>query len=133
MPHLPAQRRIAFALPWETSLFHQPGPEAVLQGQSAGYVGRNGGKAGWNLELGIWFLFCHRSPMEPTYTLLRGDDKQYGPITAEQFLAWAREGRGNGETQVRPSDSPAWVPASTVPALGGSAAPSATAVSAGPI
>lgn len=56
--------------------------------------------------------------MEPTYTVLGGDGKQYGPITAEQFAAWAREGRVNGDTQVLPSDATAWQPASQIAVLG---------------
>lgn len=55
--------------------------------------------------------------MEPSYTILGGDGKKYGPITAEQFRAWARDGRVSGETQVWRSDQPAWVAAAALPEL----------------
>lgn len=56
--------------------------------------------------------------MEPTYTVLGGDGKQYGPVTAEQLRGWARDGRVAGDTQIWRSDSPAWVAASALPELG---------------
>lgn len=55
--------------------------------------------------------------METTYMILGGDGKQYGPVSVQQFLGWAREGRVDGATQVRASESSAWIPASTVPEL----------------
>jgi hypothetical protein len=63
--------------------------------------------------------------MEPTYTVLGTDGNQYGPITIDQFRAWAREGRVAGETQVWRSDQPAWTTASTLPELGIAATPAA--------
>jgi hypothetical protein len=69
--------------------------------------------------------------MELTYKILAGDGNQYGPITAEQFRAWAQEGRVGGDTQVLRSDAPAWVAAALLPELG-VAAPAATATP-GPI
>lgn len=64
--------------------------------------------------------------MEPTYTILGSDGKQYGPVTAEQLRAWGRDGRVAGDTQVWRSDTSAWVAASALPELG-IAAPSVTA------
>jgi hypothetical protein len=55
--------------------------------------------------------------MEPSYMILGADGKQYGPVSAQQFLAWAREGRVDGATQVRSEDSASWIPASSVAAL----------------
>ena len=55
--------------------------------------------------------------MELTYKILGGDGNQYGPVTAEQFRAWAQEGRVGGDTQVLRSDAPAWVAASLLPEL----------------
>lgn len=63
--------------------------------------------------------------MEPTYTILGSDGKQYGPVTAEQLRGWVRDGRVGGDTQVWRSDSPSWASASTLPELG--VTPSATA------
>jgi hypothetical protein len=56
--------------------------------------------------------------MEPTYTILGTDGNQYGPVTADQFKAWAREGRVGGETQVWRSDQPSWMAAAALPELG---------------
>src|SRR5438477_498342 len=56
--------------------------------------------------------------MEPTYTILGGDGNQYGPVTAEQFREWARDGRVGAQTQVWRSDTPAWCAASALPELG---------------
>lgn len=54
----------------------------------------------------------------PTYTILGGDGQQYGPVTAEQFCEWARDGRVNGQTQVLPAGTAVWCAASSVPELG---------------
>lgn len=67
--------------------------------------------------------------MEPTYTILGPDGKQYGPVTAEQFRAWAREGRVGGQTQVWRSDTTEWCAASALPELG-VAAPAVQAIPA---
>jgi hypothetical protein len=55
--------------------------------------------------------------MELTYKILGGDGKEYGPITAEQFRAWAQQGRVGGDTQVLRSDAPSWVAATLLPEL----------------
>lgn len=54
---------------------------------------------------------------EPTYMILGGDGQQYGPVTAEQFLAWVRDGRANGQTKILRSDFPEWRAASEFPEL----------------
>jgi hypothetical protein len=56
-----------------------------------------------------------------TYTILGGDGLQYGPVTAEQFREWARDGRVNGQTQVLRAGATTWSAASSVPELGISA------------
>jgi hypothetical protein len=56
--------------------------------------------------------------MEPTYTMLGADGKQYGPVTIEKFRTWIGEGRVGGDTQVWRSDQPAWASAATLPELG---------------
>ena len=61
--------------------------------------------------------------MEPTYTILGGDGNQYGPVTAEQFREWARDGRVGAQTQVWRSDTPAWCAAAALPELGQTGAP----------
>lgn len=60
--------------------------------------------------------------MEVTYKILGGDGNQYGPVTVEEFRAWAREGRVGGDTQVLRSDARDWVAAAQFPELGVTAA-----------
>ena len=56
--------------------------------------------------------------MELTYKIRGGDGDEYGPVTAEQFRAWAQQGRVGSDTQVLRSDSTQWVPAAQLPELG---------------
>jgi hypothetical protein len=56
--------------------------------------------------------------MEPTYTVMGGDGKQYGPVTAEQLRGWVNDGRIGAETQISRSDQPSWVAAAALPELG---------------
>lgn len=35
------------------------------------------------------------------YTIIGGDEKEYGPVSAEDIGAWIREGRADGNTRVR--------------------------------
>jgi hypothetical protein len=67
--------------------------------------------------------------MEPTYTVIGSDGKQYGPITREQLSGWISEGRIIAESQIWRSDMPDWVTASALPELG-VAAPTAAAIPA---
>jgi hypothetical protein len=68
----------------------------------------------------------------PTYTILGGDGQQYGPITADQFRDWARDGRVNGQTQVLPAGAVAWCAASSLPELGTPAAATPALISPQP-
>jgi hypothetical protein len=65
--------------------------------------------------------------MEPSYMILGGDGKQYGPVSAEQFRGWIADGRVNGATQVWRSGTDSWVPASSIPELGSAPVVSAAA------
>jgi hypothetical protein len=56
--------------------------------------------------------------MEPTYTVMGGDGKQYGPVTAEQLRGWVSAGRVGADTQIWRSDQPSWVAAAALPELG---------------
>jgi type II secretory pathway pseudopilin PulG len=49
------------------------------------------------------------------YTILGGDGKQYGPITAETLRQWINEGRANRNTQVRPEGAEQWQALASVP------------------
>ena len=42
------------------------------------------------------------------YTIIGGDGKEYGPVTAEQVRSWIAGGRANLATKVRPAGSDAW-------------------------
>jgi hypothetical protein len=57
------------------------------------------------------------------YFMQGGDNKEYGPATAEQIWQWAAEGRANTHTMVRLAESSTWVPLGTVPELQGAAHP----------
>jgi hypothetical protein len=56
--------------------------------------------------------------MEPTYTVMGGDGKQYGPVSAEQLRGWVTDGRIGGDTQIWRSDQASWVAAAALPELG---------------
>jgi hypothetical protein len=65
--------------------------------------------------------------MEPTYTMIGGDGKQYGPITLAQMQAWVSEGRVTATTQIYRSDTQAWLPAAQYAELGVAPNPAAPA------
>jgi hypothetical protein len=48
------------------------------------------------------------------YRLVGADQKEYGPISAEQVRQWIKEGRANGSTIARFEENP-WKPLSTFP------------------
>src|SRR2546430_14188294 len=48
------------------------------------------------------------------YKIIGADQKEYGPITADQVRQWIAEGRANGQPQARLDDGP-WKPLSTFP------------------
>ena len=49
------------------------------------------------------------------YKIIGGDQKQYGPITAEELRQWVAEGRLNGESLVLTHDGGTWQHLSTLP------------------
>ncbi len=49
------------------------------------------------------------------YNLIGVDQKEYGPITAEQLREWIAEGRANSQTKVRLEGSPDWKTLSDFP------------------
>lgn len=49
--------------------------------------------------------------MEPTYKIIGGDGREYGPATLEEIKAWARDGRVSYATQVWRSDVGTWLTA----------------------
>ena len=48
------------------------------------------------------------------YYLIGADQKEYGPVAADEVRAWIAEGRANGQTLARLEGSP-WKPLSTFP------------------
>src|SRR5437667_12688788 len=67
------------------------------------------------------------------YKIIGADQKEYGPVSADQINAWILEGRANGQTQVQPEGSAEWRPLSTFPEFAGVfAATAATATSLSP-
>jgi hypothetical protein len=48
------------------------------------------------------------------YRIVGADQKEYGPISAEQLRQWISEGRANGQTLVKFEDGP-WKPLSAFP------------------
>jgi prepilin-type processing-associated H-X9-DG protein len=64
------------------------------------------------------------------YTILGGDGKQYGPVTAEALRQWVNEGRANRNTQIRPEGSEQWQSLASVPEFAPLFASSATGTNA---
>ena len=46
------------------------------------------------------------------YKIIGADQKEYGPVTAEQMRQWVIEGRVNGQTSVWSEALPGWKPLS---------------------
>jgi hypothetical protein len=63
------------------------------------------------------------------YTIIGGDGKEYGPVTADQLRAWVLGGRANEETKTRAEGSDEWKRLGDFPEL----APPATAPAAPPV
>ena len=61
------------------------------------------------------------------YKILGADQKEYGPVTADQLTQWIKEGRANAQTQIQAEGTTDWKPLSAFPefasALGASPAP----------
>jgi len=49
------------------------------------------------------------------YTLIGGDQKQYGPVTEEQLRQWILDGRLNAQSQVKAESDAEWRPLSAFP------------------
>ena len=49
------------------------------------------------------------------YTIIGGDQKKYGPVTAEQLRLWITEGRVNGQTPVQAEGTTEWKPLAALP------------------
>ncbi len=56
------------------------------------------------------------------YKIIGADGHEYGPVTADQLRQWIREGRANGQTQVKAEDGTDWKTLSGFPELSGDTA-----------
>lgn len=70
------------------------------------------------------------------YKIIGGDQKEYGPVSFDQLVAWIRDNRANGQTVVQKDAGP-WVPLSSLPEFasilsGGAAVPPLNTPSMGP-
>jgi hypothetical protein len=57
------------------------------------------------------------------YKIIGADQKEYGPVTAEQLRQWVLDGRANAQTLIQPEGSTDWQPLSAFPELNPAAAP----------
>ncbi|MBI5687107.1 MAG: DUF4339 domain-containing protein [Verrucomicrobia bacterium] len=73
------------------------------------------------------------TPASPTFKIVGGDGKEYGPIDLATIQQWAREGRVAGQTQVWDSRTGQWQPAAQIAELAAafSAPPPAPAAAPG--
>ena len=53
------------------------------------------------------------------YKIIGADQKEYGPVSAEQLRQWMSEGRVNGQTKVQPAGSAEWKMMADVPEFAG--------------
>src|SRR5580700_10134173 len=51
------------------------------------------------------------------YKIIGGDQKEYGPVSADDIRQWIAEGRANGQTMVQTAGGADWRPLSTFPEL----------------
>ena len=49
------------------------------------------------------------------YKIIGADQKEYGPVNAEELKQWIREGRANAQTRVQAEGSAEWRPLGTFP------------------
>jgi len=61
------------------------------------------------------------------YKIIGGDQKQYGPVSAEQVQQWIAEGRAGAQTKAQTADSSDWQPLSAFPEFADALAAQSTA------
>ena len=57
------------------------------------------------------------------YTIIGGDGREYGPVTADQVRTWVAGGRANKDTKVKIAGTEAWKTVADFPELTGGASP----------
>jgi uncharacterized membrane protein len=50
-----------------------------------------------------------------TYKIIGGDQKEYGPVSADDLRQWIQQNRVNAQTQVQAGEGGAWMPLSAFP------------------
>jgi hypothetical protein len=53
------------------------------------------------------------------YKIIGADQKEYGPVSADQLRQWMAEGRVNGQTKVQAADATEWKALAEVPEFAG--------------
>lgn len=66
------------------------------------------------------------------YKIIGGDQKEYGPVTAEQMRQWIAEGRVSGQTRVLPEGATEWKTVGELPEFADTAAATPPPLSAAP-
>jgi hypothetical protein len=66
------------------------------------------------------------------YKILGADQKEYGPVTADQLRQWITEGRANSQTMVQGPDSTEWKPLGNFPEFAGILPPAPAATPGAP-
>ena len=66
------------------------------------------------------------------YTIIGGDGKEYGPVSAEQIRSWIAAGRANSETRVKAAGTDSWKTIAECPEITGAGPQAAGAPPAGP-
>jgi hypothetical protein len=66
------------------------------------------------------------------YKIIGADQKEYGPVSAEQLHQWLAEGRVNVQTQVLPEGATAWVALGSLPEFASAVAAAAPAITVVP-
>jgi hypothetical protein len=79
--------------------------------------------AAWSVGCHVLDLVAFLWALSGMYKIIGADQKEYGPVTAEQLRQWTVDGRANAQTLVQPEGSTDWQPLSAFPELNPAAAP----------
>ena len=67
------------------------------------------------------------------YTIIGGDGKEYGPISAEGVTNWLQEGRANGDTRIKEVGAEEWQCVRDLPEFASAFSTAISAPPAGPV
>lgn len=62
------------------------------------------------------------------YKIIGSDQKQYGPVSADDLRQWVAEGRANGQTLIQAEGQTDWRPLSSFPEFATAAAPAPSGI-----